>query len=103
VTFTALCHSFILHQNIHVAFSRATKSDFLSFTHGSHHIHLVDGIAKLFNHLRLEEKTIVTVKHVLGLYSPFPMFVLIKTVLNGWSRGAWLQLVRCALYLSTCP
>ncbi|KAG1849086.1 hypothetical protein C8R48DRAFT_750296 [Suillus tomentosus] len=58
VTFTVLCHDFVLHHNIHVAFSRATKSDFLSSTHGSHHVHLVDGIAKLFNHLRLEEKTI---------------------------------------------
>ncbi|KAG1769928.1 hypothetical protein EV702DRAFT_1049495 [Suillus placidus] len=58
VTFTGLCHDFVLRRNIRVAFSRATKSDFLSSTHGSHHVHLVDGIAKLFNHLRLEEKTI---------------------------------------------
>ncbi|KAG1783479.1 hypothetical protein EV702DRAFT_1208420, partial [Suillus placidus] len=58
VTFTGLCHDFVLRRNICVAFSRATKSDFLSSTHGSHHVHLVDGIAKLFNHLRLEEKTI---------------------------------------------
>jgi hypothetical protein len=27
----------------------------------------------------------------------------VKTMLNGWSGGAWLQLVRCALYPSTCP
>jgi hypothetical protein len=58
VTFTGLCHDFVLRRNIRVAFSRATKSDFISSTHGSHHVHLVDGIAKLFNHLRLEEKTI---------------------------------------------
>ncbi|KAG1774617.1 hypothetical protein EV702DRAFT_1047571 [Suillus placidus] len=58
VTFTGLCHDFVLRRNIRVTFSRATKSDFLSSTHGSHHVHLVDGIAKLFNHLRLEEKTI---------------------------------------------
>ncbi|KAG1780071.1 hypothetical protein EV702DRAFT_1194838 [Suillus placidus] len=58
VTFTGLCHDFVLRRNIRVTFSRATKSDFLSSTHGSHHVHLMDGIAKLFNHLRLEEKTI---------------------------------------------
>jgi hypothetical protein len=27
----------------------------------------------------------------------------VKTMLNGWSGGAWLQLVRRALYPSTCP
>jgi hypothetical protein len=27
----------------------------------------------------------------------------VKTLLNRWSGGAWLQLMRCALYLSTCP
>lgn len=58
VNFTALCHDFVLRRNIRVAFSRATKSDFLSSTHGSHHVHLVDRIAKLFNHLQLEEKTV---------------------------------------------
>ncbi|KAJ8596101.1 hypothetical protein M405DRAFT_929054, partial [Rhizopogon salebrosus TDB-379] len=56
VTFTGLCHDFVLRRNVRVAFSRAAKSDFISSTHGSHHIHLVDGIAKLFNHLRLKEK-----------------------------------------------
>ncbi|KAG2124585.1 uncharacterized protein EDB93DRAFT_1258671 [Suillus bovinus] len=39
-------------------FSRATKSGFLSSTHSSHHVHLMDGIAKLFNYLQLKEKTI---------------------------------------------
>ncbi|KAG1766656.1 hypothetical protein EDD22DRAFT_773799, partial [Suillus occidentalis] len=58
VTFTGLYHNFVLRRNICVAFSRATKSDFISSTHGSHHVHLVDGIVKLFNHLWLEEKTI---------------------------------------------
>ncbi|KAG2742405.1 hypothetical protein P692DRAFT_20879585 [Suillus brevipes Sb2] len=32
---------------------------------------------------------------------PFPKSV--KTMLNRWSGEAWLQLVRCALYPSTCP
>ncbi|KAJ8596095.1 hypothetical protein M405DRAFT_782130 [Rhizopogon salebrosus TDB-379] len=60
VTFTGLCHDFVLRRNIRVAFSRATKSDFVSSTHGSHHIHLVDRIAKLFNRFRLEEKATST-------------------------------------------
>ena len=60
VTFTGLCHDFVLRRNIRVAFSRAMKSDFISSTHGSHHIHLVDRIAKLFNRFRLEEKATST-------------------------------------------
>lgn len=60
ITFTGLCHDFVLRRNVRVAFSRVTKSDFVSSTHGSHHIHLVDGVAKLFNHLRLEEKATST-------------------------------------------
>jgi hypothetical protein len=56
ITFTGLCHDFVLRRNVRVAFSRVTKSDFISSTHGSHHVHLVDGVAKLFNRLRLEEK-----------------------------------------------
>jgi hypothetical protein len=43
-----------------VAFSKAEKSDFVSSTHGSHHIHLIDRIAKLFNNFRLEEKATST-------------------------------------------
>ncbi|KAG2355769.1 hypothetical protein BDR07DRAFT_1381287 [Suillus spraguei] len=34
----------------------AEKSSLISSTHGSYHIHLVDKIAKLFNHFQLEEK-----------------------------------------------
>jgi hypothetical protein len=33
----------------------------------------------------------------------FTLNVTVKTMCNGWSGGAWLQLVRCALYPSTCP
>ncbi|KAG2140098.1 hypothetical protein DEU56DRAFT_941924 [Suillus clintonianus] len=60
VTFTGLCHDFVLRRNVRVAFSRASKSDFITSTHGSHHIHLVDRIAKQFNNLRLKEKTTST-------------------------------------------
>ncbi|KAG0697389.1 hypothetical protein DFH29DRAFT_878740 [Suillus ampliporus] len=56
-TFTALCHDFVLRQNIRVASSRKNKSDFLSSTYGSHHVHLVDGIARLFNSLQHSEKS----------------------------------------------
>ncbi|KAG1743758.1 uncharacterized protein EDB91DRAFT_1051073, partial [Suillus paluster] len=60
VTFTGLCHDFVLRRNIRVSFLRARKSDFVASTHGSHHIHLIDRIAKQFNNLRLEEKTTST-------------------------------------------
>jgi hypothetical protein len=60
VTFTGLCHDFVLRRNVRVAFSKAEKSDFVSSTHGSHHIHLIDRIAKLFNNFRLEEKATST-------------------------------------------
>jgi hypothetical protein len=42
-------------------------------------------------------------KKVGGLSPVAPDIITVKTMLNGWSGGAWLQLVRCALYLSTCP
>lgn len=60
VTFTGLCHDFVLRRNVRVAFSKVQKSDFVSSTHGSHHIHLIDKIAKLFNNFRLEEKATST-------------------------------------------
>ncbi|KAG0700040.1 hypothetical protein DFH29DRAFT_876907 [Suillus ampliporus] len=56
-TFTALCHDFVLRRNIRVASSWEHKSDFLSSTHGSHHVHLVDRIAQLSNKLRLKDKS----------------------------------------------
>jgi hypothetical protein len=40
-------------------------------------------------------------RHPNGLCSGVLPYV--KTMLNGWSGGAWLQLMRCALYPSTCP
>ncbi|KAG1777619.1 hypothetical protein EV702DRAFT_1196833 [Suillus placidus] len=55
--FTALCHDFVLRQNIHVASSCENKSDFLSSTYGSRHVHLVDGIVRLFNSLQCEGKS----------------------------------------------
>lgn len=55
--FTALCHDFVLRRNIRVASSHENKSDFLSSTYGSHHVHLVDGIARLFNSLQHEGKS----------------------------------------------
>ncbi|KAG2034467.1 hypothetical protein BDR03DRAFT_835051, partial [Suillus americanus] len=55
VTFTGLCHDFILQQNIHISFSRVRKLDFVASTHGSHHVHLIDRITKQFNNLRLKE------------------------------------------------
>ncbi|KAG2349497.1 hypothetical protein BDR05DRAFT_972519 [Suillus weaverae] len=55
--FTTLCHDFVLRQNIHVASSHENKSDFLLSTYGSHHVHLVDGIAQLFNSLQCEGKS----------------------------------------------
>jgi hypothetical protein len=55
--FTALCHDFVLRRNIRVASSHGNKSDFLSSTYGSHHVHLVDGIARLFNSLQHEGKS----------------------------------------------
>ncbi|KAG2050874.1 hypothetical protein BDR06DRAFT_890751, partial [Suillus hirtellus] len=60
VTITGLCHDFVLRRNVCVVFSKAQKSDFVSSTHGSHHIHLIDKIAKLFNNFRLEEKATST-------------------------------------------
>ncbi|KAG1785108.1 uncharacterized protein HD556DRAFT_1435280 [Suillus plorans] len=60
VTFTGLCHDFVLQRNICVAFSRASKSDFITSTHGSHHVHLINRIAKQFNNLRLEDKATST-------------------------------------------
>ncbi|KAG2039468.1 hypothetical protein BDR03DRAFT_860099, partial [Suillus americanus] len=50
VMFMGLCQDFVLRQNVRVAFAKAQKSDFVSSTHSSHHIHLVDRITKLFNH-----------------------------------------------------
>jgi hypothetical protein len=60
VTFTGLCHDFVLRRNIRVSFSRARKLDFVASTHGSHYIHLIDRITKQFNNLWLEEKATST-------------------------------------------
>ncbi|KAL6307929.1 hypothetical protein BKA93DRAFT_726473, partial [Sparassis latifolia] len=48
---TALCHDYILRCNVCIAFTLEQSSDFLTSTYGSHHIHLVDAIAKLWNTL----------------------------------------------------
>ncbi|KAG2360979.1 hypothetical protein BDR07DRAFT_1248365, partial [Suillus spraguei] len=48
VTFTGLCHDFVLRRNVRIAFSRAKNLDFMSSTHGSH-LYLVDRIGRLFN------------------------------------------------------
>ncbi|KAH9939540.1 hypothetical protein B0H21DRAFT_698307, partial [Amylocystis lapponica] len=56
---TALCHDYVLRRNIRVAFRDNTPdpNPFLLSTHGSHHIRLVDSVAKLWNQLLKKVKT----------------------------------------------
>ncbi|KAL6307078.1 hypothetical protein BKA93DRAFT_770448 [Sparassis latifolia] len=57
---TALGHDHVLRRNIRVVFNAGHDSidKFLASTHGSHHIHLVDGIARLWNSM-IEDAEIV--------------------------------------------
>jgi hypothetical protein len=63
VMFEALAHDFVLRRNLQVSFSQVdhTSTGFVSSTEGSHHIFLVNHIAKLWNTL------IDTHKHAVGL------------------------------------
>ncbi|GBE81445.1 hypothetical protein SCP_0311740 [Sparassis crispa] len=48
---SALCHDFVLRRNIRIGSVLEQCSTFLTSTHGSHHIRLVDAVAKLWNAL----------------------------------------------------
>ncbi|KAH9940973.1 hypothetical protein B0H21DRAFT_697284 [Amylocystis lapponica] len=55
---TALCHDYVLRRNIRVVFRDNTPgpNPFVISTHGSHHIRLVDAVAKLWNLLLTKSK-----------------------------------------------
>ncbi|KAL6303302.1 hypothetical protein BKA93DRAFT_818125 [Sparassis latifolia] len=59
---TALGHDHVLRRNIRVAFNSSHMSleQFLQSTRGSHHIRLVDGVAKLWNVILDDTKTVRT-------------------------------------------
>ncbi|KAF8176924.1 hypothetical protein BJ912DRAFT_930520 [Pholiota molesta] len=74
--YAGLAHDFFLRRNIRVGSSRIknkrqiNSSDFVASTHSSHHVQLVNHIAKLFNSLYEKEPT--TSKNKLHKYPTLP-------------------------------
>ena len=61
-TLTALSHDHVLRRNVRIGLHRNTEEHldpFLASTHGSHHIRLIDGVAKTWNGLlsKIQSKT----------------------------------------------
>ncbi|EIW75875.1 hypothetical protein CONPUDRAFT_64946, partial [Coniophora puteana RWD-64-598 SS2] len=56
-TISALCHDYVLRRNVRIASRLEDRPAFLRSTFGSHHVHLVDYVAKLWNQTCQEAKS----------------------------------------------
>ena len=54
--FTALAHDFVLRRNVRIGTMACKPTAFVASTFGSHHVHLVNDVARLWNQLVHERK-----------------------------------------------
>ncbi|EPQ51434.1 hypothetical protein GLOTRDRAFT_22104, partial [Gloeophyllum trabeum ATCC 11539] len=76
VMFAALCHDFVLRRNIRVASALKGPDVFVKSLFGSHHLHLVDRVAQLWNDLSSDKKVPKMANQV---YDPLPRLQIVDS------------------------